>query len=111
MPISVSAMVPEDALSSFSIDLARYSGMGTLAAHEGVVTYPPPGSSIRMVFPNVKVLSAIVTSKSCEVMVSGPYALDRGLADGAETGISVAGGTAPGASLDVTLNMPRLRRT
>ena len=104
-------MVPEDALSLSSIALASSSGIDTLAVHEGGVIDPPPRSSIRMVFPNVKVLSAIVTSKSCEVMVSGPYALDRGLADGAETGISVAGGTAPGASLDVTLGMPRLRRT
>ena len=111
MTISVLAMVPEDALSSSSIALASYSGIETLETHEGAATSPPPRSSIRMVFRNVKVLSSILTSKSCKDMMSGSWALDKGLDDGAERGVSVAGGTAPGAALDVTLVMARLRHT
>ena len=44
-------------------------------------------------------------------MVSGSWALDKGLADGAETEDSVTGSTARGAVLDFTLGMARLRHT
>ena len=80
-------MVPEDALSSLSLALDSSFNIVTLVAHEGGVTASPPRSSIRMVFPNLKVLSAIMTSKSCEVRVSRSWELNRKLADGIKSGI------------------------
>ena len=79
-------------------------------AHEKGVTAPPSKSSIRMVFPNLKALSAIVTLKSFEVGVSESWEHVKGMFDEAETGVLASGGTAPGAALDVILGMPRLRR-
>ena len=65
-PVSGSSITPDETVSSYLIALVTYAGKGTLAAQRGGVRAPPSRSFRYMVFPDITVLSAIVTSRSCD---------------------------------------------
>ena len=109
--MSETSITPDEALSSSSIALARSAGIGTLAAQGGGVTAPPFKSFKHIVFPNVTVLSAIVTSRSWGRCLSDSGGHIGGRSGGPGSRGSFAVGTVPRGLSIVSLGTPRLRRT